>query len=76
MIELRSPTDRLPDLRAKMAQWVANGAQVAWLIDPEAHAVEVYRPGQTAPDVHEGVSAVHGDGPIEGFVLEMARIWR
>jgi Uma2 family endonuclease len=45
VIELRSPSDKLPDLQAKMAQWIANGAEVAWLIDPIEKAVTIYRPG-------------------------------
>ena len=59
-----------------MGQWIANGAALAWLIDPERHVVEVYRPGAAQPDVLEDVSAVHGEGPVAGFVLEMAWIWR
>jgi len=74
VIELRSRTDNLSDLRAKMGEWLANGAELAWLIDPERKAVEVYRPGR-APEVLEGTSAVHGEGPVGGFVLELARIW-
>lgn len=74
VIELRSESDRLEDLRAKMGEWIANGAKLAWLIDPERRAVEVYRPGYV-PEVIEGASAVHGEGPVGGFVLELARIW-
>ena len=74
VIELRSESDRLEDLRAKMVEWIANGAELAWLIDPERKAVEVYRPGR-APEVLEGLSAVYGEGPVRGFVLELARIW-
>ncbi len=59
-----------------MGQWIANGAALAWLIDPERQIVEVYRPGAAQPDVLEGVSAVYREGPVAGFVLEMARIWR
>ncbi len=46
VIELRSHTDRLPVLRAKMQEWIDNGARLAWLIDPEREAVEIYRAGQ------------------------------
>src|ERR1700719_2644399 len=35
VIELHSPSDRLPDLAVKMEQWIGNGTQVGWLIDPE-----------------------------------------
>ncbi|HEX4154758.1 MAG TPA: Uma2 family endonuclease [Acidobacteriaceae bacterium] len=74
VIELRSRSDNLDDLRAKMGDWIANGAELAWLVDPERKAVEVYRPGR-APEIQEGHSAVYGEGPVGGFVLELARIW-
>jgi Uma2 family endonuclease len=74
VIELRSPSDSLPELQAKMRLWVANGAEVAWLIDPSRKTVEVYRPGREA-EVLEGGSAVEGDGPVVGFVLELGRVW-
>ena len=75
VIELRSPSDRLPDLHAKMEQWVANGAQVAWLIDPEEKAVTVYHPGEQ-PEHLTHPTSVQGTGPIAGFELVMSRIWQ
>ena len=74
IIELRSPSDRLSDAHNKMKMWIANGAELAWLIDPERKVVEIYRPEQE-PEMIEGVSAVQGDGPVAGFVLELARLW-
>lgn len=74
IIELRSPCDGLPELKAKMEQWIANGAQLAWLIDPIEQEVSVYRRGQT-PEVHHHPTSVQGDGVLAGFELVMARIW-
>ena len=74
IIELRSPSDSLSDARGKMRMWIANGTELAWLIDPERRVVEVYRPGQE-PEVTEGASSVIGEGPVTGFVLELARLW-
>jgi Uma2 family endonuclease len=74
IIELRSPSDNLADLEAKMERWIANGAQVAWLIDPERQVVTVYRPGDQ-PEMYYHPTSVQGDGPIAGFELVMARIW-
>ena len=74
VIEVRSESDRLAELQAKMRMWIANGAEVAWLIDPSRKTVEVYRPGREA-EVLEGGSAVEGDGPVAGFVLELGRVW-
>jgi Uma2 family endonuclease len=74
VIELRSDTDRLNTVREKMQMWIANGAELAWLIDPERKVVEVYRPGD-AVEIHENPSSVQGSGPVSGFELILARIW-
>jgi Uma2 family endonuclease len=74
VIELRSPSDKLAELQVKMLIWIANGAEVAWLIDPLRKVVEVYRPGRE-PEVLEGGSSVEGEGPVAGFVLDLSRIW-
>jgi Uma2 family endonuclease len=58
-----------------MEQWIANGAQVAWLIDPERQVVAVYRPGDQ-PEAHHHPASVQGYGVIAGFELVMERIWR
>jgi hypothetical protein len=57
-----------------MEQWIANGAEVAWLIDPIEKAVTIYRPGAD-PEHHDHPTSVQGTGPIAGFELVMARIW-
>jgi len=74
VIELRSPSDRLLALREKMVMWLANGAEIAWLIDPLRRAVEVYRAGE-APEIHENPTRVLGTGCVSGFCLVMERVW-
>jgi Uma2 family endonuclease len=74
VIELRSPSDKLPDLQEKMKQWIANGVEVGWLIDPKEKSVTIYRPGEQ-PEVLAQPTSVQGTGPIAGFELVLARIW-
>jgi Uma2 family endonuclease len=74
ILELRSPSDKLAEVHAKMHQWIANGAHVAWLVDPIEKAVTVYRPGEQ-PEVLTQPSSVQGSGPIGGFELVTARVW-
>jgi len=74
VIEVRSEKDRLKPLQEKMQTWLANGVELAWLVDPSRKAVEIYRPGREV-EVVEGGSAVEGEGPVAGFVLELGRIW-
>jgi Uma2 family endonuclease len=61
VVELRSPSDRLRQVQAKMPEWMDNGAKLGWLINPEARTVYVYR--------------VQGDVPVDGFVMDMTDIW-
>jgi hypothetical protein len=57
-----------------MEQWIANGAEVAWLIDPIEKAITIYRPGEL-PEPFANPSSVQGTGPIAGFELVLSRIW-
>ncbi len=74
VIELRSKSDRLKDLRAKMEEWMHHGVELGWLIDPSRKTVEIYRPKQ-AVEEWVGQSAVVGEGPVAGFVLELWKVW-
>jgi Uma2 family endonuclease len=75
VVELISPSDRLPKVKAKMREWMENGASLGWLIDPDRRAVAIYRPGRDAEELLD-VDPVDGEGPVEGFRLELARIWQ
>jgi len=45
VVEVMSPSDRLADAQDKMRAWMANGAQLGWLLDMDRDTVHVYRPG-------------------------------
>jgi Uma2 family endonuclease len=74
VVELVSPTDKLEDGKAKMEEYLANGAQLGWLIDPAERRVYVYRPDR-AIEVLENPDSVAGDPELPGFVLQLAEIW-
>jgi Uma2 family endonuclease len=74
VIEIRSESDRLAYLQKKMQMWIANGADLAWLIEPIEKSVTIYRPGDE-PEHLAHPTSVQGTGPIAGFELVMARIW-
>jgi Uma2 family endonuclease len=74
IIELRSESDRLAAAQEKMEAWIANGVQLAWLIDPYPRQVHTYQPG-VAPRI-ESENRVAGSGPVEGFVLDLEEVWR
>ena len=74
VIELRSYSDRLPVVMAKMERWIENGVQLGWLIDPDTHAVYVYRPGKPVKRLEAPVM-VTGEGPVAGFELDLREVW-
>ena len=74
VIELRSHTDRSRTLREKMREWIDNGAQLAWLIDPETRTAEIYRPNRE-PEIIAGPESLKGEGPVDGFVLDLRTVW-
>lgn len=73
VIELLSESDTLQGTQSKMADWMANGAQLGWLIDPYERQVFVYRPGKPAESIKNEQLA--GEGPIEGFILKLSEVW-
>jgi Uma2 family endonuclease len=74
VVEIRSKSDGLAELRDKMKMWIGNGVELAWLIDPKRKAVEIYRAGEEA-EIHQSPTSVQGTGPLSGFELVMTRIW-
>jgi Uma2 family endonuclease len=42
VIEIRSKSDSLSELKDKMLEWIANGCRLAWLIDPLEQKAYVY----------------------------------
>jgi Uma2 family endonuclease len=68
--ELRSRSNRLPKFRKKLAEYVAQGARLGWLIDPETGEVEVYRPGRPV-EVLKRPATLSGEDVPPGFVLDL-----
>lgn len=74
LVEIRSESDQRTILEAKMDMWIANGAELAWLIDPFARTVSIYRPGR-AVEVLQAPELVEADAVVPGFRLSMAKLW-
>ncbi|WP_439566360.1 Uma2 family endonuclease, partial [Gloeocapsopsis crepidinum] len=46
ILELRSESDSLKELRTKMQKYLENGMNLGWLIDPQNQQVEIYQQNQ------------------------------
>jgi len=74
VVELRSSTDRLSILKNKMKEYMANGAQLGWLLDPLTRRVYVYRPGVPEERLDDPATLA-GDPVLPGFVLDVQRVF-
>ena len=72
VVEIASGTDRLPPLQRKMERYIANGAELGWLIIPRRRQVHIYRPGAPV-EVMEDPETVSGDPVLPGFVFAVRR---
>jgi len=75
VLELWSPSDILKELHAKMAEYMANGAELGFLIHPPKHQVWIYRP-KHEPQCLDQPYSVSADPELPGFTLDLTEIWR
>lgn len=74
VVELLSVPDSVAKTEQKMERWIENGATLGWLIDPHTKKVYVYAPGKEV--IVESGNSVTGQGPVEGFTLDLDEVWR
>lgn len=76
VVELRSASDVLERLQHKMVEWIAQGVELAWLVDPVTQSVQIYQPGQPARH-HQGFRGhLSGDPVLPGFTFDLALLRR
>lgn len=71
VIELRSRTDSLEDIQAKMQEYLDSGLQLGWLINPQQQQVEIYRPLKTV-EIKELPTELNGEEVLPGFSLSLS----
>ena len=74
VIELRSSSNSLKSLQEKMQEYIGNGAQLGWLINPPERRVYIYRTGEEV-EVLSDAKTVSADPILPGFVLQLAELW-
>lgn len=66
VIELRSETDDLAKLQAKMQEYLDAGVKLGWLINPQQQQVEIYRLGKSK-EIKQLPSKLSGESVLPGF---------
>ncbi len=73
LIELRSTTDRLNDLQAKMLEYQRLGVKLGLLINPQDNRVEIYR-SNSSIEVLQSPNSIDCQDVMPGFNLDLMRI--
>ncbi|MCE2894084.1 MAG: Uma2 family endonuclease [Flammeovirgaceae bacterium] len=74
VIELRSKSDSLSQLKSKMEKWMENGCELAWLIDPIQQKTYIYQPNVAVYEVTDFDQKLSGGTLLPGFELDLARL--
>ena len=73
VVEIRSETDSLPKLKAKMQEYIANGASLGWLIDATKRKVYVYHPSAEV-EILDNPHNISGAPLLRGFTLNIQEV--
>ncbi len=74
VIELRSESDNLKELKTKMKEYIENGAKLGWLIDPNKREVSIYRANGEI-EILENPTKISGENILQDFELDLSEIW-
>jgi Uma2 family endonuclease len=73
-IEILSPSNQPGDIHAKVADYLAAGATLVWIVDPQTRTVTTYRT-LLAPKLKRGDAALSGEDVLPGFEIAVGAIF-
>jgi Uma2 family endonuclease len=74
VIELRSESDSLAELKMKMKEWIQNGCKLAWLIDPIDQRAYIYRSSNTVDEIRSFDQVLKAKEIIAGFSIDLSHL--
>jgi Uma2 family endonuclease len=74
VIEIRSKSDSLSQLKTKMEKWVENGCKLAWLIDPIQQKSYVYKSHTAVEEITGFDKTLQAEPLLPGFELNLNRL--
>ena len=74
VIELRSESDQLRTLQDKMNEYLDNGSQLGWLIDPQSKELTIYQP-QRSPQILSQPKTLAGGDLLPEFICGLDFLW-
>lgn len=72
IVEVKSPSDSLKELKNKMTECMANGVELAWLIDIEEHKVNIYHKDGSHQEIKNFDKKLSGGDVLPGFEFDLS----
>jgi len=73
-VEVLSPTDRAGEVHAKVADYLAAGTRLVWVVEPGRHTIRVYRT-LLAPKTVGQEATLDGEEVLPGFRLPVSAVF-
>jgi Uma2 family endonuclease len=73
-VEILSPSNRSAEMHAKVADYLAAGASLVWLVDPQTRTVTVYR-SLLSPRVLDADATLEAEDVLPGFSVPLDAIF-
>ena len=74
VIEVRSKSDSIQELKNKMERWISNGVKLGWLIDPIKTTSYVFSPNHPSKTIKGFDSPLVAVEPVAGFKLNLTEL--
>lgn len=77
-VEIKSPSNSMPELRRKAAIYLRRGARLVWIVLPDTESVEVHRLGADGEMEREVIgfeSQLSGEEVLPGFTLPLTKLF-
>jgi len=75
LVELKSKSDPLKTLVAKMEEYRDNGTRLGWLLAPDGERAYIFRAGETGYQLVEGYDQeLSGEDVLPGFSLNLRKL--
>ena len=75
VVEVRSESDRLEDLKEKMEEYIQNDVRLGWLIDPTEQKVWIYRADGSVEEISSFDIPLSGEDVLIGFQMRISDFW-
>ena len=73
-VEVLSPSDRVEEINEKIAEYLACGVGMVWIVDPYIRTVQLHRPG-AAPEMFNVEQTLSGGNILPGLEIAVSDLF-